>query len=74
MTNEISLLYETWSQIQPYIPKKDRVTVAETLIRLFDESVDLDPSMMREEAHDFDSALRAAVISYYELDEEEDEL
>jgi hypothetical protein len=73
MNNEIELIHETWNIVKPYVPKKDRVLVAECLLRLFDESINLDPALIREEAHDFDTALRAAVFSYYEFDEEEDE-
>ena len=73
MNPDLQLLISTWD-IPKTISKKDRVEAPEHLVRVFDEECDM--AGVEDEAHTFDSALKAAVIGHYgfgEEDEEEDD-
>ena len=74
MNPDLQLLVSTWDTLKNYIAKKDRVEAPEHLVRVFDEECDM--AGVEDEAHTFDSALKAAVIGHYgfgEEDEEEDD-
>lgn len=73
MNPEIELLDEVWSTVKEHVNRKDQLAVAETIVRQFDEALNLDVGEMRAAAHDYDAVLRAAVISYYEIEDDEDE-
>jgi hypothetical protein len=75
MSPEVSLLYDVWDSIKTYIPKKERLHVAEELVRTFEDNVDI--SEVEEHVNTFDSVLKAAVVSHFEIsladaDDEED--
>ena len=71
MNPEIQLLISIWDSMKNYVQKKDRVEAAEHLVRVFDEESDM--MGVEEEAHTFDSALKAAVVGHYGLHEEDEE-
>ena len=58
-----------------YIPKKERLNIAEILVRSFDDNVDI--SEVEDHLMEFDSVMKAAVVSHFDIgfddDEEEDE-
>ena len=41
MNPEVALLLETWDSIKSYLPKKERLNIAEILVRTFDDNVDI---------------------------------
>lgn len=74
MSPEVALLYETWDRIKAYVPKKDRVEVAEELLRTFDDNVDI--SEAEEHYNTFDAVMKAAIVSHFDIgltDDEDDE-
>jgi hypothetical protein len=75
MSPEVELLYETWDKIKTYISKKDKIHVAEELVRTFENTIGLDE--IETELNSFDSVMKAALMSHldlgYEDDEEDDE-
>jgi len=75
MSPEIELLYEVWDKVKAYVPKKDKIHIAEELVRVFDNTVGLDE--IESELNSFDSVIKAALMSHldlgYEEDDEEDE-
>lgn len=63
------LLIETWAAIKPYIPAKERLHVADVLVRLFDDYSVADGI---DEEEGLDKTLKAAVASYYHLEDDEE--
>lgn len=72
MSLESSLLGEVWDTVKPYVPKKEHMEVAESLLRLFDDAVGLDDlSSFQDE---FDPTLKAAVVAHLkDLDDPDDD-
>lgn len=73
MSPEVSLLCELWDKVSPFIPKKDRVDVAEEVLRTFDDHIDI--SEAEEHYNTFDNVMKAALVSHFDigLDDEDDE-
>lgn len=74
MSPEVALLFEVWDKVKTYVPKKDRVDVAEELIRTFDDNVDI--SEAEEHYQTFDSVMKTALVSHFDIglaDESDDE-
>jgi len=71
MSPEVALLLETWDNIKSYIPKKERLNIAETLVRTFDDNVDI--SEVEDNIMEFDSVMKAALVSHFDLLEENDD-
>ena len=71
MSPEVALLYDTWDSINTYIPKKERLHVAEELVRTFDDNVDI--SEAEDNINSFDSAMKAALVSHFDIGLEEDD-
>lgn len=72
MTPEIAVMTEIWDKVRSYIPAKDRLSVAEEIVRVFDENVDI--SGAEHELNELDTILKAAVITYYDIGlDDEDE-
>ena len=71
MSPEIALLEEVWDTVKPYISKKDQVEIAEKILELFDENLVLADIGVYK--NDFDSAMKAALVSYFDDDEYYDE-
>lgn len=70
MSPEVALLDEVWDIVKIHIPRKDRVEMAETLLRTFEDHVSLDD--IEDHIQSFDSAMKAAIKSHFDylLDEE----
>lgn len=73
MSPEIALLHDTWDCIKNYVPKKERLNIAETIVRAFDDNVDIaeaETSLM-----EFDSVMKAAIVTHFDigLEDEDDE-
>lgn len=73
MSPEVALLDEVWDIVKPHISKKDRIEVAETLLRTFEDHVSLDD--IEEHIQSFDAAMKAAIKSHFDylVDKDEDD-
>lgn len=71
MNPEVALLLETWDSIKSYLPKKERLNIAEILVRTFDDNVDI--SEIESNIMEFDSIMKAAIVSHFDIGIEEDE-
>ena len=71
MNPELALLIEVWDKFKSHVAKKDKLGVAEDLVRLFDEHVDIVEA--EHELNELDSSLKAVVISHFDLGFDEDE-
>lgn len=71
MSPEVALLLDAWDTVKAYIPVKERVHVAEELVRTFEDNVDI--SEAEDHANEFDSVMKAALISHFDIGLEEDE-
>jgi len=69
MSPEVALLNEVWETVKEYIPKKERVEVAENVLRHFDENIDI--SELQIYSNEFDSAMKTAILTHLDLDLEE---
>ena len=64
------LLIELWSQLKSHIPAKERLEVADLIVTIFDEYGKIDSEILAE---DLDKALKAALRSRLEVDEEDND-
>tara|TARA_A100001391_G_scaffold205176_1_gene203965 strand:- start:1445 stop:1678 length:234 start_codon:yes stop_codon:yes gene_type:complete len=73
MSPEVALLHDTWESIKHHVPKKERLNIAEVLIRTFDDNVNI--SEVEDHINEFDSVMKAAIVSHFDigLDEDEDD-
>ena len=71
MSPEVVLLGEVWDAVKSFVPRKDRLQVAETVVRLFDDNLDI--SDVETFINEYDSVLKTAVVSHFDLLLEEDE-
>ena len=74
MSPEIALLYDIWDKVKTYVSKKERLNVAEEIVRTFDDNIDIND--VEEHLNQFDSVMKAAIVSHFDLisvDEDEDE-
>ena len=71
MSPEIALLEEVWDTVKPYISKKEQVEIAEKILVLFDENLGLDDIGIYK--NDFDSAMKAALVSYFDDEDDYDD-
>ena len=73
MNPDIELLYNIWDSVKPYVAVKERLHVAEEIVRVFDDQLDI--SEVEDNLNQFDSVMKAALISNYEfgLDDDDDE-
>jgi|TARA_B110000483_G_C18148803_1_gene524556 hypothetical protein len=74
MSPEIALLSETWELVKTHVNTKDRLHVAESMLRLFEENIDIgDIDIYKNE---FDKVMKTAIVTYFDEgvdDEDEDE-
>jgi hypothetical protein len=69
MSPEVALLNEVWEVVKQQLNKKDRVQVAEDILRCFQDNVDMsDLDLYKNE---FDSPMKTAILS---LNDEWDDL
>lgn len=73
MSPEVALLAETWQLVKSHIHAKERLEIAEAMLQIFEEHVDI--SELEVYKNELDSVMKAAILSHYgdELDDEEDE-
>ena len=72
MSPEVALLYEVWDNLKSTIPQKERLRVAESMVRTFDEHVDI--SDVENSLNEFDTIMKTAIVSHFDIGlEEEDE-
>ena len=72
MSLETALLGDVWDAVKPYVPKKEQMEVAESLLSLFDDAVGLDDLVNYRD--EFDPTLKAAVVAYLkDLDDDDDD-
>ena len=73
MNPDIELLYNIWDSVKPYVAVKERLHVAEEIVRTFDDMLDI--AEVEDSLNQFDSVMKAALISHYEfgLDDDDDE-
>jgi hypothetical protein len=72
MNPEVALMYEVWDNIKSTIPQKERLQVAESMVRIFDEHVDI--SEVENNLNEFDTIMKTAIVSHFDIGlEEEDE-
>jgi len=75
MSPELALLYDLWDKVKPYVQKKEKLHVAEEIVRAFDDNVDLED--VEENINSFDTIMKTALVSHYDLglesEEEDDE-
>ena len=73
MSPEVALLDELWDIVKIHVPKKDRIELAETILRTFEDHLSLDD--IEEHIQSFDSAMKAAIKSHFDylLDKDDDD-
>ena len=72
MSPEVALLQETWQLFKNSVHIKERIEMADALLELFEEHIDI--SDLETWKHEFDKSMKVAIRSRYEDDlEEEDE-
>jgi hypothetical protein len=73
MSPEVALLLDTWDTIKSFIPAKERLHVAEEVIRTFDDNVSI--SEVEDHLNEFDTVMKAAIVSHFDigLDDGEDD-
>ena len=65
MTPEVALLISVWDKVRYHISAKERLPIAEELVYVFDENVDITDA--EHELNELDSILKTAVITHYDL-------
>jgi hypothetical protein len=70
MNPEIELLNEVWDIVREHVAKKDRVLVAEEILRSFDAHMDMSEIDLYK--NDFDTSMKAALLAF--TGDEESEL
>jgi len=74
MSPEIALLNEVWETVKDFVPKKDRIEIAEKMLTLFEENIDI--SELQVYSNEFDSVMKTAILTHLDLaldENEEDE-
>ena len=73
MSPEIALLLDAWDTVKSFIPAKERLHVAEELVRTFEDNVSI--SEAEDHINEFDQVMKAALVSHFDigLDDEDEE-
>ena len=73
MSPEVALLHEVWDSIRSHIAAKERLNIAEVLVRVFDDNVDI--AEVETQLMKFDSVMKAAIVTHFDigLDDNDDE-
>ena len=72
MSPEVALLSESWEIVKPHIPSRDRLHVAESLLRIFDETLDINE--IHSYKNEFDKVMKTAIVTYYDDEMEDDDV
>lgn len=70
MSPEVALLSETWQLFKNHIHVKERIEMAESLLELFEEHIDIDD--LDAWKNEFDRSMKVAIRSRYEDVTEDD--
>jgi hypothetical protein len=73
MSPEVALLLDAWDTVKSFIPAKERLHVAEELVRTFEDNVSI--SDAEDHINEFDTVMKAALVSHFDigLEDEDDE-
>ena len=71
MSPEVALLSETWQLFKNSVHVKERIEMAEALLELFEEHIDI--SDLETWKNEFDKSMKVAIRSRYEDELEDDE-
>jgi hypothetical protein len=73
MSPEVALLLDAWDTVKSFIPAKERLHVAEELVRTFEDNVSI--SDAEDHINEFDTVMKAALVSHFDigLDDEDEE-
>jgi hypothetical protein len=73
MSPEIALLSETWELVKTHVNTKDRLHVAESMLRLFEENIDIQD--INVYMNEFDKVMKTAIVTYFDegVDDEDDD-
>tara|TARA_Y200000002_G_C22314297_1_gene509879 strand:+ start:372 stop:602 length:231 start_codon:yes stop_codon:yes gene_type:complete len=71
MSPEVALLLDVWDTIKSQIPAKERLHVAEDLVRTFEDNVSI--SEAEDHLNEFDTVMKAAIVSHFDVGLEEDD-
>ena len=71
MIPEVALLLDVWDTIKSQIPAKERLHVAEDLVRTFEDNVSI--SEAEDHLNEFDTVMKAAIVSHFDVGLEEDD-
>lgn len=71
MNPDISFLHDLWDGVKAFVPKKERLQIAESIVRSFNDHADIET--VEEHLNEFDSVMRTALISILDIGMEEDD-
>ena len=71
MTPEVALLHDVWEVIKSRISSKERVEVAEDIVRTFDDHIDI--SEVTVDINEFDRIMKTAIVSHFDEGYDEDD-
>ena len=65
MSPEVALLLDVWDTIKSQVPAKERLHIAEDLVRTFEDNVSI--SEAEDHLNEFDTVMKAAIVSHFEI-------
>lgn len=71
MNPDISFLHDLWDSVKAFIPKKERIQVAESIVRVFDDNADIES--VEDSLNEFDSVMKTALVAHFDIGLEEDD-
>ena len=71
MNPDIELLYNIWDSVKPYVAVKERLHVAEEIVRTFDDMLDI--AEVEDSLNQFDSVMKAAIKSHYGYEDDDED-
>ena len=71
MSPEVALLHEVWATVKLHAPKNASVELAESLLRCFDDGLDIEDIVT--DVNEFDKIMKAAIVSHFgDYDDDDD--
>jgi hypothetical protein len=71
MNPDIAFLHDIWDSVKPFVTKKERLSAAEAIVRVFDDNIDI--SLAEDHINEFDTQLKAALVSHLDIGFDEDD-
>lgn len=74
MSPEVALLHTVWELFKGYVPAKDKVDIADQLLKNFEEHVDIEDINVYK--NEFDKPMKAAILELFpdeDADDDDDE-